>query len=408
MKALVDRDAKVFLHQTGSSPLDKTFRSVEGVWVEDVEGHKFMDFQGNTCHNIGYRHPKLIEALKKQLDSLPFTPRKFTNEPAVLLAERLTELWPYGKAKVLFGLSGADAVEMALKLSYIATGRRKTLAFEDSWHGAALGAVWAGGRPEERVGFPEFSGCSHIPPFWSRNREENDADCANRSLEVMRSLLGTNEYACFLAEPIRSTPHIPPQWFWPEVRRLCDTTGTLLIFDEIPTGLGKTGRLFSSQHFDTAPDMTVLGKSLGGGALPLSALIARDDLNVAGNLAIGHYTHQKNPLLARAGLVSLDIIHQEGLVAASANKGKDTLAKLTDLTNNSSLFDNGRGIGLLLALQITKPSDLQIIQQECYKNGLHLGTAEGRFLCLSPPLTISEKELDLAIDILGHISLNSL
>ena len=401
MTDLTDRDASVFLHQVGSSPVDKTFRAIEGVWAEDVDGHRFMDFQGNTCHNIGYRHPRLIRTLKEQLDALPFTPRGFTNEPAVLLAERLSELWPYGKGRVLFGLSGADAIEMALKLAYVATGRKKTLAFDDSWHGAALGAVWAGGRASERLGFPEFEGCCHVPPFWPRDPHIDTERAAMDSLDAIGRHLKDGSFACFLAEPIRSTPHIPPDWFWSGVRGICDATGTLLIFDEVPTGLGKTGRLFASQHFEAAPDMTVLGKSLGGGAVPLSALIARDELNVSGQLAIGHYTHQKNPLLARAGLATLDIISDENLVAESARKGAATLAELKDMAKRSPAYGTARGIGLLMAVEVAEGQDPGALKAGCFERGLHVGVSEGRFLSLSPPLTIGEADLGLAVEILG-------
>jgi 4-aminobutyrate aminotransferase len=161
-----ERDAAVFLHQRGSSPVERAFRSVDGAWVEDDTGRRFLDFTGNTCHNIGFAHPRLIAAVKDQLDTLPFATRGFTNEPAVLLAERLAALWPYGAARVLLGLSGADAIEMAMKLAYAASGRRRSLAFRDSWHGAALGALSAGGRAEERRAFPELAGCAHVTPFW--------------------------------------------------------------------------------------------------------------------------------------------------------------------------------------------------------------------------------------------------
>ena len=401
MTRLTDRDAAVFLHQTGSSPVEWTFAAVDSVWAEDADGHRFMDFQGNTCHNIGYGHPRLVAALKDQLDALPFTPRLFTNEPAVELAERLAALWPYGKARVLLGLSGADAIEMAMKLAYVATGRKKTLAFEDSWHGAALGAVWAGGRAEERDGFPAFEGCHHVPPFWSRGPGSTDEAAAEKSLEAVRRHLAGGDFACLLAEPIRSTPHVPPAGFWPAVRRLCDDHGTLLIFDEVPTGLGKTGRLFASEHVGAAPDMTVLGKSLGGGAMPLSALIARDDLNVAGHLAIGHYTHQKNPLLARAGLVTLDILHDENLVAAAAHKGARALARLEDAVAASPILTGVRGIGLLMAVEVDPAVDLKALRQACFDRGLYVGVAEGRFLGLSPPLTIAEADLDRAVSIIA-------
>lgn len=400
MSELCSRDAAVFLHQTGSTPLEHTFHRVEGIWAEDDSGHRFMDFHGNTCHNIGYRHPRLMQALKDQLDVLPFAPRKFTNEPAVQLAELLCELWPYGEAMVLLGLSGADAVEMALKLAYITTGRRNSLAFEDSWHGAALGAVWVGGRPSERMGFPEFSGCHHVPPFWPRSKGISEEEAAQASLDAIRQYLRHGDFACFLAEPIRSTPHIPPKWFWPLVQEECNHHGTLLIFDEIPTGLGKTGQLFSSLHFEVTPDLTVLGKSLGGAAMPLSAVIARKDLNTAGHLAIGHYTHQKNPLISRAGLETLQIIANENLVSQSAVKGTRTLAKLQALVGSSPAFQSARGKGLLMAIEPSHPSELEDIRTECFKLGLHTGTAEGKFLTLSPPLTISDEELHQAMEIL--------
>lgn len=403
MSSLIERDAAVFLHQEGSSPVEKTFRAVGGIWAEDHEGHRFMDFQGNTCHNIGYRHPRLVQALKEQLDTLPFTTRGFTNEPAVVLAEQLAELWPYGKARVLLGLSGADAIEMALKLAYVATGRKKTLAFEDSWHGAALGALWVGGRAAERQGFPAFEGCQHVVPFWARRREEDDAKAAADALEAIESHLKRRDVACLLAEPIRSVPCVPPPWFWPEVRRLCDATGTLLIFDEIPTGLGKTGRFFASEHFDAAPDMTVLGKSLGGGALPLSAVIARDELNVAGQLAIGHYTHQKNPLLARAGLTTLEILLEEGLAPRAATLGREALGRLGEIAARSPLFRSARGIGLLMALEAHAPETLPGLRRACFAAGLYVGISAGRFLNLSPPLTIDGDELTRAIDIIAAL-----
>jgi len=402
MNGLLDRDAAVFLHQSGSTPVGGAFRAVDGVWVEDADGHRFMDFHGNTCHNIGYCHPRLIAALKEQLGLLPFTPRGFTNEPSVQLAERLSDLWPYGKGQVLFGLSGADAIEMALKLAYVATGRTRTLAFEDSWHGAALGAVWVGGREKERRGFPRFEGCSHAVPFWPRKADEDAETTARLSLEDLRRLFAEiGGFACLLAEPIRSTPHVPPAWYWPEVERLCRDNGTLLIFDEIPTGLGKTGRLFSGEHFDVAPDMTVLGKSLGGAAVPLAAVIARDGLNVAAHMAIGHYTHQKNPLLCRAGLATLAIIEDEELADRAHRMGVRALAELQRIAALSRWLVGARGIGLLMAVEFHSPTEARAARTACFAAGLNASLSEGRFLTLSPPLTITEPDLDHALAIVA-------
>ena len=397
-RSLLRRDADAFLHQRNSTPVDGSFRAVEGVWAEDVEGHRFMDLHGNTCHNVGYRHPRLIAALKAQLDELSFTPRGFTNEIAVALAERLAALWPYGPARVLFGLSGTDAIEMALKLAFVATGRHKTLAFEDAWHGAALGALWVGGRAAEREDFPPLEGCRHVPSYWQGSGGESAANLCMEA--IRRHLIDEGGFACLLAEPFDSAVRRPPAWFWPQVQALCRQSGTLLVFDEIPKGLGKTGRLFASQHADVTPDMSVIGKSLGGAVVPLSALIARADLNVAGHRAIGHYTHQKNPLLARAGLTVLDIIEEEGLVEAAQRQGALLAAELKALAARTALLGRIEHLGLLVEVEIAAPGSGPALRQACFRRGLNLSLSGERYLELSPPLTITDAEINRCVAML--------
>ena len=400
MSGLGIRDSAAFLHQAGSTPVDHAFISCEGAWATDEDGHRFLDFHGNSCHNIGYRHPKLIAALKEQLDTLCFTPRLFTSGPAVELAEMLASLWPYGTAKVLLGVSGADAIEMALKLAYTATGRTGTASFNGSWHGAALGTLSVGGTASERAGFPVLEKCHHAPSYWPRRQDEDSETCARNALDSLKQILGSSEIAALVAEPVRSTGQTAPGWFWPEVRALCDRTETLLIFDEIPTGLGKTGRFFASEHTGIRPDMTVLGKSLGGGVLPLSAVIAREELNVAGHLGIGHYTHQKNPVLARAGIETLRILDTENLAAVSASKGRDTLPALEQLIVETPAYEAISGLGLSMAIGCSNRGQLKALKDACYRRGLNTGTADGWLLTLSPPLTIADHELARAVEIL--------
>lgn len=400
MTAVVTRDSEAFLHQAGSTPVDHAFTACAGAWATDETGHRFMDFHGNSCHNIGYRHPKLIAGLKEQIDTLCFTPRLFTSEPSVELAEMLAARWPYGAARILLGVSGADAIEMALKLAYIATGRTGTAAFEGSWHGAALGALSVGGTAGERAGLPALEGCHHAPAYWPRNMGESPETCARSALDHLKKTLGRGEIAALIAEPVRSTGQTAPAWFWPEIRTLCNHTGTLLIFDEIPTGLGKTGRLFASEHTGIAPDMTVLGKSLGGGVLPLSAVIARAELNVAGHLGIGHYTHQKNPVLARAGIETLRILEEENLVPGAAAKGLDFVADLQRTISDTPAFEAAYGLGLAMSVACSAPAHLGVLKAACYQLGLNAGTADGRLLTLSPPLTISREEFSRANGIL--------
>lgn len=165
---LLRRDEIVFMHQAGSTPCLAAIARAEGIWLEDVSGHRFIDLHGNNTHHIGYGHPRLVEAITRQIRTLPFTPRRFTDQPAVELAEKLCAIWPSGKGKVLFATGGSDAIEIALKIARVATGRYKTLSFYGSYHGSGFGALSVGGRPNDRpqrLG-PLLTGALHAPPYY--------------------------------------------------------------------------------------------------------------------------------------------------------------------------------------------------------------------------------------------------
>lgn len=410
VRALLERDAGVYIRQAGSTPCQSAIRRAQGIWLEDVSGRRLMDFHGNSCHHIGYAHPRLVEALKRQLDELCFTPRRYTDEPAVLLAEKLSAIWPAAPGKVLLAPSGSDAIEIALKLARVTTGRYKTLSFYDSYHGSGFGALSVGGRYQDRsprIG-PLLPGALHVAPFYRRAADDPaDAETsAERSLEAMRFLFERErDIAAVIAEPIRSTPHIPPPGYWAEVRSLCDRYGALLVFDEIPTGLGKTGRLFTSEHFGVKPDITVIGKALGGGVVPISAVIANPALDVAPELSLGHYTHEKNPFTARAALTTIDIIEREGLVENARRLGERALARLQEMARRHAIIREVRGRGLLMAVEFGDEATerAHAITLRALDKGLNLSTAEGRGVTLSPPLVIEQHELDEALDILEAV-----
>ena len=166
-QSLVARDAGVFLHQSVSSPCLTAIRRAEGIWIEDLEGRRYMDFHGNNVHHIGYGHPRLKAAIARQMDELPFTPRRFTSEVPVLLAEKLAAIAPGPLGKALFATGGSDAIEMALKLARIATGRFKTLSFWDAFHGAGFGAASVGGEQLFRLGpiGTLLPGAEHVPSY---------------------------------------------------------------------------------------------------------------------------------------------------------------------------------------------------------------------------------------------------
>ena len=410
---LLDRDANAFLHQSLSSPCVSTIAKAEGIWIEDTAGRRYMDFHGNSVHHIGYGHPRLVAAIKDQLDALPFSPRRFTNDVSVELAERLGAIAPGDLGKVLFTTGGSDANEVALRLARAATGRFKTLSFWDSFHGAGFGAASVGGEATFRshIAGPLLPGAEHIAPFYCYHcayGHPGPEACALACAKMVDYVLSREEdVAAVIAEPMRAVPVVPPPGYWKAVQEACHRHGTLLIMDEIPTGLGKTGEMFAFQHDDIIPDIVTMGKALGGGILPIAAVLARRDLDVAGDFAIGHYTHEKNPVTARAALTTLDIIEDEGLIERAATLGTAAMDRLKERLSDSPIVGDIRGRGLMFGVEIVSDRDARTPDPEraekiyyaCLAEGLSFKISAGNVLTLSPPLTIPERNLSRALTI---------
>ena len=419
-RRLVARDAAVFVRQSLSSPCLTAIRRAEGIWIEDADGRRTMDFHGNSAHHVGYAHPHVIAAIHRQLDALSFAPRRFTCEPAIALAERLLRLAPAGFGKVLFAPGGSEAIEIALKLARVATGRHRTLSFWDSFHGAGFGAASVGGEALFRSGRlgPLLPGDAHVPPFacfrcpfgfpspsGAPDLERCRMTCA---ATAEYTLAREAEIAALVAEPIRAVPYLPPPGFWPRVGAAARAAGALIVFDEIPTGLGKTGRLFAFEHTGVTPDILVLGKALGGGVLPLAAVLVRTELDVAPELALGHYTHEKNPVLAAAALATLDVIENEGLVENAAALGEYALARLQEIAASRRCIGEVRGQGLLIGIELVTADGgpaAQLAERVLYAalaRGLSFKLTMQSVLTLSPPLIIRRDELDQALAILSE------
>ena len=211
-----------------------------------------------------------------------------------------------------------------------------------------------------------------------------------------------------MPEPIRwSTVTVPPAEYWQRIRRYCDDYGALLIFDEIGTGLGRTGRMFAFEHFDVQPDIVVLGKGFGGGIMPLAGIIARRELDVAGDRAIGHYTHEKNPVSCAAGLATLETIVQDDLVGNARDLGRIVLDRLSQLQRQHACIREIRGVGLLIGLELQDHpaygASVNLAEQVMYgamARGLSFKVSAGNVLTLVPPLVINAEQLQQAISIL--------
>ena len=412
-RALLAEDSKYFLKQSLSTPCLNTMRACEGIYIEDLQGRRYMDFHGNNVHQVGFSNPDVIAAIKKQLDELPFCTRRYTNRIAVDLARKLAQIAPGNLNKSLFCPGGAEAVGLALKLARVATGRHKTISMWDSFHGATLDTISIGGESIFRQGMgPLLAGTEHAPPpdeyrcvFGCSDRGGCDLVCADYVAYILEK---EGDIAAVISEPIRSTPYIPRPGYWEKIRQACDRHGALLIFDEIPHSLGRTGKMFTFENFGVIPDIVVIGKGLGGGVLPLAAMIAREDLDVAGERALGHYTHEKNPVSCAAALAAINYIEKNQLVNHARQLGRYSLKRLEDMQQRHDLIGDVRGLGLFLGIELVKDrlsreragDEAEAVMYAALSKGLSFKVTMGNILTLTPALTITKKEMDSALDVI--------
>ena len=405
---LLRRDSETFFNQANTSPCPIAYTKAEGTWVEDAAGKRYMDWNGNNCHNLGYGHPRVVNAIHEQLANLPFVPRGYTAETSILLAEKLAELWPGETARVSLVPGGASAVEIALDLARVYTGRTKIISFYTSYHGRSAGALSvsspAKGRSPKLE--PLVPGTIFVPPFYDFARPDAAEEMAQRSLQAIRDALEfEGGIAALIAEPIRNGPFLPPEGYWAEVQRLCQKHGTILIFDEVPVGLGRTGKMFASDHFGVIPDMTTIGKSLGGTALPIAAVIADDRLNCSPDLNIHYYTHDKNPLTAAAGLATLNVLEDEGLCQRAAQLGTEYLPELQRIGAASSVVQDVRGVGLMFGIGFAGVNGGEVATafvNAVREEGLIANGRGGNQVTIAPPLNIDSKDLALGLEMVDR------
>lgn len=407
-RGLIGRDERAFLRQALSTPCLEALSGCAGSTLTTLGGRELLDFHGNSVHNVGYGHPRVVEAMKRQLDALPFCPRRYTNHAAVELAERLGALSPGGQlSKVLLAPAGAEAMSMAMKLARVATGRSGFVSFWGAFHGATIDTISIGGERHFREGVGALlPGCEHVPAPTPRSCVYGCAgSCLMRCADGLeRALEHHPDVAAVIAEPIRcTTVDLVPDGFWQRVRETCDRRGCLLVFDEIPLCMGRTGRMFACEHDGVTPDILVLGKALGAGVVPLAAMLARPGLDVAGHTSLGHFTHEKSPLLCAAALAALDVLRDEGLIERSRELGERLVSNLRELQRRHKGISDVRGRGLLVGVEIggdDAAATAERLMYACLERGLSFKVSGGRVLTLTPPLTISVSDLDRAVEIL--------
>ena len=408
----LEEDADVFLHQSLSTPCLDVLASCQGIYLTDLSGKTYMDFHGNNVHQLGYAHPYVIDRVKAQMDVLCFSPRRFTNLPAIQLARRLGALMPADLKRVLFAPSGANAISMAVKLARFVTGRHKIVSLWDSFHGANLDNISVGGEHDFRKGMGLLMpGVERIPPPTSYrgpfSHDSGDQTAYADYLEYVIEKEG--DIGAFLIETVRNTDvQIPTRAYWNRVQEICKKHGVLLILDEIPIAFGRTGKMFAFEHYDLESDIVCLGKGLGGGVIPLAAIVTRERYNIAGSISLGHYTHEKSPLGSVAALAMLDYLDEHRILEKVREDESFMRQSLSSLQERFPLIGDVRGIGLLWGIELVRDrqtrekavSEAEAVLYDCLSNGLSFKLSQGNVIQLSPPLIITRQQLQEALNIL--------
>ena len=360
----------------------------KGCKIWDSEGNEYLDmFPGWAVSGIGHCHDRVVNAVTEQVKDLIHIDNTFYNEKQGTLAQMLSERSFGGKC--FFCNSGAEAVEAALKLSRLHTDKSKykIISFEGGFHGRTMGAITATAQPKYHRGFlPLVPGFVYLP--------FNDVEALKAAFD--------DEVAAVIVEPVQGEGGVRPASaeFLAAIRELCDDNGALAIWDEVQTGMGRTGKWFGYQHYDIVPDIMTLAKSLGGG-VSIGAIVARAE--VADSLVPGTHasTFGGNPLACAAAIATIEAIEQEALLENTNKMGQYTWAKLNELQSKHSCIKDIRGIGLMLGVILEKPG--ADIVAACWAKGVRINCTQEKVLRIMPPMIVSEAEIDKAIAILDEV-----
>lgn len=364
----------------------------EGCTIIDHDGREFLDCLGGYgVFALGHRHPKVIEAVKRQLDLMPLSGKAFFNQTQANLAERLAGIAPGGLEFTFFSNSGTEAVEAALKFARVTTGRTKIVSTEGGYHGKTMGALSATGRQKYREPFePLISGITFVP--------YGDTGAALGAID--------DQTSCVIVETIQGEGGVlvPPAGYLTSLREACDRSGALLIVDEVQTGLGRTGRMFGCDHEGVKPDLMTLAKALGGGVMPIGATMGTAkvwDAVFGTNPLLHTSTFGGNPLACAAGLATLDVIRDEHLCERATIQGAKLKQGLIEVGGKwSDLVSEVRGEGLILGVEFRLDEVGELTIAQMMKRGVCAAYTlnNPRVIRFEPPLIIDDAQIGFAVE----------
>lgn len=383
----ISPDLARLLRITGFGALEV---QAEGCWVVDHTGRRYLDFSGGYgVFSLGHRHPKVVEAIKDQLDKLALSSRVFFNPLQAQLAHRLAQITPEGLQYSFFCNSGTEAIEAAMKMARLATGRTGFVSTEGSYHGKTFGSLSVSGRDKYKVPFgPLLPGCT-VVPF--------------HDLEALEKAL-TEEVAAFLLEPVQGEGgiHVAEVEYLRAVRKLCSERGVMLIADEIQSGLCRCGHWFAVDRAGISPDIIAMAKSLGGGVLPIGAIVynAQGAKAYKGRPLLHTSTFGGNPLACRAALASLEVMETENLAENAQRSGQVLLKGLKSLaTSYPDLVSDVRGVGLMLGMEFHEDKfGGSLIFEMVKRSVIAVYTLnQPRVIRFEPPLNVGTEEIETVL-----------
>lgn len=415
---IVARDEAV-LSPSYTRPYPLVVDHGEGCIVEDVDGNRFLDFNaGIAVVATGHSHPDVVAAIQAQAARfLHMSGTDFYYENMVELAEKLAALAPGDAAKrVYFGNSGTEAIEAAMKMARYSSGRQQFIAFYGSFHGRTLGALsLTGSKSIQKKGFsPLLPGVHHVAypncyrcPY-NQKPETCDVECVKHIEDVVfRHVAPPDEIAAIFFEPIQGEGGyiVPPRKFVDELQELAKRHRILLVFDEVQSGMGRTGRMFAGEHFDAAPDILALAKGIASG-MPLSAVVARAEI-MAWRPGSHASTFGGNPVSIAASLVTIRLLEQE-LMANAARVGQHILNRIQDWPDRFPIVGQTRGLGLMIGIEFVRdqgtkeraPELRDKVEQLAFERGLLVLGCGPSSLRLCPPLVVTQDQADFAVDTL--------
>jgi putrescine aminotransferase len=371
--------------------------SGEGVYIEDIMGRQYIDCLGGFgIYSAGIRHPKVVEAVRAQLDRMPMSSQELLDPLRGALAEILGEIAPGNLQKCFFINNGTDAIEGAMKLARLYTQKSGFISTIRGFHGKSYGSLSLMGKADYRVAFEPLLQDVYFVEF-------GDADEVEWQLKKARDV--GLDIAAVVAEPVQGEAGaiVPPDDYWPRLREICDEYDVLMIADEVQTGMGRTGKLFGVDHWNVVPDIMCLGKAIGGGVMPLSAFISTPEIwkVLEKNPFLHSSTFGGNPLACAAGIAAIHVTLSEDLPGKAAEAGAYFLQGLRDVQSRfPEVMVDVRGKGLLIGVEFSSTEFGYSVAAGLFRRGvLVAGTLiNAKTLRFEPALFITKKQIDEVLD----------